>query len=204
MLGVKVQEMVSEEVQDLLFKQARTHFKWLPREVDEETLHQLYELLRWAPTSANSNPLRIKFIRSKVAKSKLEPQLSAGNVVKTMTAPVTAIVGYDLNFYKHLPRLFAHDEGIYKVFSNPENSEHAESTAFLNACLQGGYMILAARMLGLDCGPMSGFNKSGVDNEFWQGQAVKTIFLCNLGYGDHSVLFPRLPRLSFDDACSII
>lgn len=196
--------MVSDEIKELLFTKARTHFKWLDKPVSDELLYSLYNLFKWAPTSANSNPIRIKFIKSSASKERLRPYLMGGNVDKTIAAPVTAIIGYDVNFYHNLHKLFAHDKNIHQVFAATENQNRTEKVAFLNGSLQGGYFIMAARLLGLDCGPMSGFDAAGVDNEFWSGTSVKTNFLCNLGYGDSSVLFPRLPRLEFDEVCSII
>lgn len=194
--------MLDNRALDIVFRQARTHNGWQPKPVSEETLRQLYDLMKWGPTSANCSPARILFIRSKEAKERLKPALSSGNRDKTMAAPVTAIVAYDLKFYDRLPQLFPHDQSARSWFTSDENV--ARMTAIRNGTLQGAYMIIAARALGLDCGPMSGFNNAKVDAEFFPGQDVQSNFLCNLGYGDPSKLFNRSPRLSFDEACQIL
>jgi 3-hydroxypropanoate dehydrogenase len=155
---------VNDEALDILFRKARTHNVWLDQPVSDELLHKLYDLMKWGPTSANSSPARILFLRSPQAKERLRPALSPANVEKTMQAPVTAIIAYDLTFYEDLPKLFPHREGMRERFSNPKL---AEITAFRNGTLQGGYFILAARSLGLDCGPMSGFDNAKVDEEFF-------------------------------------
>jgi 3-hydroxypropanoate dehydrogenase len=209
-------EMVDDRALDTLFREARTHSKWQPRAVPDETLRDLYELLKWAPTSANSGPARFAFLRSKDAKERLRPALAPLNVAKTMAAPVTVIVAYDLKFYERLPKLFPHNPGMADHFRN--NPELVEVTAKRNSTLQGAYLIMAARAIGLDCGPMSGFDNAKVDEEFFAAGKpcfgcdqeffpeghVKTNFLCNLGYGDASSLHPRLPRLSFTEACSLL
>jgi 3-hydroxypropanoate dehydrogenase len=164
-------------------------------------LRQVYDLTKWGPTSGNCSPARILFVRSREAKERLKPALMAGNVDKTMAAPVTAIVGYDLRFYDQLPKLFPANPGFRDLFAN--SPELAQTTAFRNSTLQGGYFILAARSLGLDTGPMSGFDNAKVDAEFFPPN-VKSNFLCNLGFGDHSKLFPRNPRLEFDETCKLI
>jgi 3-hydroxypropanoate dehydrogenase len=161
----------------------------------------IYELMRWGPTSANSSPARIVFVVSKEAKERLKPHLSPGNAAKTMAAPATAILGYDLDFARHLAQLAPHSPGAAGWFADPVL---AETTAFRSSSLQGGYFILAARALGLDCGPMSGFDNAGVDRDFFAGTAIKSNFLCNVGYGDPSGVRPRAPRLSFDEACRIV
>lgn len=201
---------------DLLFRKARTQNGWLDRSVNDDTLRQLYELMKWGPTSANSSPARIVFVRSQEGKERLKTALAKGNVEKVMTAPVTAIIAYDLQFYSKLPKLFPHSPATRDRFAS--TPELVEVTARRNSSLQGAYMILAARALGLDCGPLSGFDNAKVDAEFFgagsareeceqeffpSGQ-VKSNFLCNLGYGDPSKLFPRLPRLEFDDACTLV
>ncbi|WP_397473388.1 malonic semialdehyde reductase [Pusillimonas sp.] len=196
--------MIPDSILDRLFRNARTHNAWTDAPVSDDELHRLYELMKWAPTSANSSPARIIFLRSAAAKARLKPHLSGGNVEKSMAAPVTAIIGYDTEFYRHLPRLFAHSSVMHTLFSDPQNSARTERAAFQNSSLQGGYFILAARCIGLDCGPMSGFDAAGVDREFWSGTTVKTNFLCNLGHGDSSGLFARLPRLDFDEVCRIV
>ena len=192
---------LNDEALDILFRNARTHISWLDKAVSDEQLHQIYDLMKWGPTSANCAPARILFLRTREAKERLKPALSPNNVDKTMAAPVTAIVGYDLKFYDHLPRLFPNNPAARGWFADAP--QLAETTAFRNGSLQGGYFILAARSIGLDCGPMSGFDNAKVDAEFFT-PSVKSNFLCNLGYGDHSKLFQRNPRLEFDEACQLL
>ena len=194
-------ELLSEASLDQLFRSARTFNAWLPKEVSDEQLHQLYDLAKFGPTSANSSPARVVFVKSKAAKAKLEPFLSDGNRAKTMEAPVTAIVATDHEFYEQLPKLFPHtDAKSWFVGNQPL----IDTTAFRNATLQGAYLLLAARAIGLDCGPMSGFDNAGVDAAFFAGTAVKSNFLISIGYGDASRnLFPRSPRLAFGEACTI-
>ena len=194
-------ELLSEASLDQLFRSARTFNAWLPKEVSDEQLHQLYGLAKFGPTSANSSPMRVVFVKSKAAKAKLEPFLSDGNRAKTMEAPVTAIVATDHEFYEQLPRLFPHtDAKSWFVGNQPL----IDTTAFRNATLQGAYLLLAARAIGLDCGPMSGFDNAGVDAAFFAGTAVKSNFLISIGYGDASRnLFPRSPRLAFGEACTV-
>jgi 3-hydroxypropanoate dehydrogenase len=183
-----------------LFEHARTQNGFTAEPVSDETLHRLYDMMKWAPTSANSSPARILFIRSAAAKEKLLGCVSPGNVEKTRSAPVTAIIGTDFAFYEKLPFLFPHADAK-PWFAGKK--EFADTTAFRNSSLQGGYLIIAARALGLDCGPMSGFDHAKIDETFWSGTTVRTNFLCNLGRGDPSKLFARSPRLSFDEACRI-
>lgn len=183
-----------------LFLNARTSSVWLDRPVGDAVLHELYALMRMAPTSANCAPARIVFVRSAEGRERLRPALSAGNVDKTMSAPVTAIVGYDRRFYERLPQLFPLRD-LRPMFT--ADAALAESTAFRNSSLQGAYLLMAARALGLDCGPMSGFDQAAMDREFFPHGEVTTNFLCNLGYGDHAAWFPRLPRLDFNDACTL-
>ena len=198
---------VNDEAQDLIFRKARTHNVWLNKPVSEATLRQLYELMKWGPTSANGSPARIVFLHTPAAKERLKPALSPTNVDKTMQAPVTAIIAHDLKFYDKLPQLFPHAPAR-DWFAG--SSALAEATAFRNGSLQGAYFIVAARSLGLDCGPMSGFDNAKVDTEFFAdpklfpGGEVKSNFLCNLGYGDPSKLFPRSPRLEFAEACKLL
>jgi len=192
--------MISDAALDTLFRSARSHNGWLPRPVADATLHALYELVKWGPTSANCSPMRIVFVRSAQGRERLRPWLAPGNVDKTMGAPVTAVIGHDLAFHERLPRLFPHRPELRHGFEGPDNAAHAERTAFRNGSLQAGYFILAARALGLDCGPMSGFDAEGVDRTFWAGTAVRTNLLCNLGHGDPAKLFDRHPRLGFDEA----
>lgn len=186
---------------DQLFDKARTNNKWQPRAVPDDLLKQIVEHMRWGPTSANCSPARIVFVKSPEAKERLKPHLSPGNVDKTMAAPATAIIAYDLKFYEYLPRLYPPADAK-SWFAGKK--EHADTTAFRNGSLQGGYFILAARALGLDCGPMSGFNNAAVDAEFFAGTDVKSNFLCNLGYGDPEGIYPRSPRFSFDEMASIV
>src|SRR5579864_256330 len=193
---------VNDEALDILFRKARTHISWLDKPVSDDLLHQIYDLMKWGPTSANSSPGHILFLRTSEAKERLRPALSPNNVDKTMLAPVTAILAYDLKFYERLPRLFPNNPAAREWFSG--NAQLAEVTAFRNGTLQGGYFILAARGLGLDCGPMSGFDNAKVDAEFFAGTSVKSNFLCNLGYGHASKLFPRNPRLDFDEVCKLL
>jgi 3-hydroxypropanoate dehydrogenase len=195
-------ELLSEAALDQLFREARTYNAFLDKPVSDETLRQVYELAKFGPTSANSSPARIVFVKSAEAKAKLEPFLSEGNRAKTMKAPVTAIVGVDHEFYEHLPRLFPHADARSWFVGN---QSMIDITAFRNATLQGAYLIIAARAAGLDCGPMSGFDNAGVDKAFFADTPnVKSNFLINLGYGDASRdLFPRNPRLSFEEACRI-
>jgi 3-hydroxypropanoate dehydrogenase len=192
---------ISSDTLDQLFRQARTHSAWLPRRVPVEVLREVYELARWGPTSANCTPARFVFLESATAKAHLVPALSPGNVEKTKAAPVTVIVAWDTEFYERLPQLFPQaDMRSYFVGKQPLIDE----TALRNGSLQGGYFILAARALGLDCGPMSGFDAAKVNAEFFPDGKWKANFLCNLGYGDRSKLFPRNPRLEFDEACRIL
>ncbi|RUP00076.1 malonic semialdehyde reductase [Hyphomicrobium sp.] len=186
---------------DQLFDKARTNNKWQPREVPDTLLKQIVEHMRWGPTSANCSPARIVFVKSAEAKARLKPHLSAGNVEKTMAAPATAIIGYDLNFYEYLPRLYPPADAKSWFVGK---KAHADTTAFRNGSLQGGYFILAARALGLDCGPMSGFDNAAVDAEFFAGTEIRSNFLCNLGFGDPEGVYPRSPRFSFDEMATIV
>jgi len=192
---------ISSDALDQLFRQARTHSAWLPTRVSVETLREVYELARMGPTSANSTPARFVFLQSEAAKARLLPALAPGNVEKTKTAPVTVIVAWDTEFYDKLPQLFPH-ANMRSYFVG--NQALIDETAFRNSSLQGGYFILAARALGLDCGPMSGFDPAKVNAEFFPDGKWKANFLCNLGYGDRSKLFPRNPRLEFDEACRVL
>lgn len=185
---------------NLLFNDARTHNAWLKTPVEDALLRQAYDLAKMAPTSANTQPMRIVFVKSAAAKEKLKPTLAAGNLDKTMQAPVTAIIAQDMAFYEKLPQLFPHTDAKSWFVGN---AALIESTASRNAVLQGGYFILAARAVGLDCGPMSGFDNAAVDAAFFAGTTIKSNFLINLGYGDASQLHPRSPRPSFDEMCQI-
>jgi 3-hydroxypropanoate dehydrogenase len=193
---------LNDEALDILFRKARTHNVWLEKPVSDHLLHQVYDLMKWGPTSANTSPARIVFLRTPEAKQRLRPALSPNNVDKTMQAPVTAILAYDQKFYEHLPKLFPNNPAAREWFSG--SPALAETTAFRNGTLQGGYFILAARALGLECGPMSGFDNAKVDAEFFPGSSVKSNFLCNLGYGDAGKLFPRNPRLTFEEVCQLL
>jgi 3-hydroxypropanoate dehydrogenase len=194
---------VNQQALDALFLQARTHNGWLDKPVDDTVLKHAYELARMGPTSANCCPMRIVFVRSREAKERLMPALMEGNRKKSMAAPAVAIIGHDSAFYELLPRLFPQTDAR-AWFAGPGKEEAAAVTAFRNGSLQGAYFMLAARALGLDCGPMSGFDNAAVDREFFPGGRVKSNFICNLGYGDPARLFPRNPRLEFDEACSLV
>ncbi len=184
-----------------LFLDARTHNAWLAKDVPDDLLRRIYEAARMGPTSANNQPMRIVFVKSAAAKERLKPALSPGNLDKTMSAPVTAIVGYDLEFYEKLPKLFPHFDMRSMFLQAPEDKR--ERAAFQNSTLQGAYLIVVARAFGLDCGPMAGFDNAKVDEAFFPGGKVRSNFLLNLGYGDASKLFPRNPRLEFEEACRI-
>src|SRR6266436_5251949 len=209
--GGSMGQTIDDSALNALFREARTYATWQPRPVADQTLRDLYDLLKWAPTSANAAPARFAFLRSKEAKERLRPALAPGNIEKTMTAPVTVIIAYDMKFCDQLPKLFPHSLGVKQLFES--NPQLVEVTAQRNSTLQGAYLMLAARALGLDCGPMSGFDTVKVDEEFFAAgkcedceqeffpeSHVKSNFLCNLGYGDRSKLNPRNPRLEFSEA----
>ena len=189
---------ISDEALDQLFRQARTQNKWQDKPVSDTLIHALYDLMRMAPTSANSSPARLVFVTSAEGREKLKPFLLPNNVQKVLSAPVTAIIGYDLEFYEKLPFLFPHADARSWFAGNPA---FAETSAFRNGTLQGAYLMMAARSVGLDAGAMSGFDNAKVDELFLAGTTWKSNFLVNLGYGDPAGLFPRSPRLSFDEAC---
>jgi 3-hydroxypropanoate dehydrogenase len=193
--------MIDDHSLDVLFRTARTQNGWLPKPVPESLLHAVYDLAKMAPTSANCSPMRVVFVTSAAGKERLKPALSAGNLDKTMAAPVTAIIATDTQFYEELPKLFPHADAKSWFTSSPAL---AEITAMRNGTLQGGYLMLAARAVGLDCGPMSGFDNGKVDAEFFPDGRFKSNFLCNLGYGDGSKLFARNPRFEFAEACKIV
>lgn len=203
-----MKQTLSEQGLDLLFRGARSQNGWLDEAIDDSTLRAVYDLVRWGPTSTNGCPARIVFLRSAEAKARLLPALAQGNVEKTLQAPVTAIIAYDANFHEQLPRLFPHNPGMRDWYA--AQPQVIAATALRNSSLQGAYFMLAARALGLDCGPMSGFDHEQVDAEFFAnsshfpGQHVRTNFLCNLGYGDPSKLFPRSPRLTFEECCALL
>ena len=192
---------IADSALDRIFREARTYAAWMPEPVSTELLKQVYELTKLGPTSGNGSPARFVFVTTPEAKERLKPALMPGNVEKTMTAPVTVIVAWDTEFFVHLPKLFPHFD-MRPMYTS--NAAHAEETAFRNSSLQGAYFIIAARALGLDCGPMSGFNKAAVDAEFFPDGKWKANFLINLGYGDKSKLYPRGHRLSFDEAAKVL
>ncbi len=192
---------LAQKDEDLLFNEARTHSVWLDKPVDDKLLEQAFDLAKMGPTSANQQPVRIVFVKSKEAKERLRPHLDKGNVDKTMSAPVTAIIAYDLKFYNELPWLFPHTDA--KSWFGKDAAKD-EKSAFRNGTLQAGYFILACRAVGLDCGPMSGFSNDGVDKEFLSGTEYKSNFIMNIGYGDASKLHPRSPRPDFGKFCKII
>jgi 3-hydroxypropanoate dehydrogenase len=193
--------MIDQQAQNVLFNDARTYSAWLDKPVDPALLKQVFDLTKMAPTAANCQPLRVVFVTSKEGKEKLKPTLDEGNVAKTMAAPVTAILAMDMAIYDQLPKLFPHADAR-SWFAG--NDALILATAFRNASLQGGYFMLAARALGLDCGPMSGFDTVKLDAAFFAGTTIKSNFLCNLGYGDASKLHPRLPRPEFTDFCQVV
>lgn len=207
---------LNNEALDILFREARTHHAWIDKPISDDVLRELYHLMKWGPTSANCSPARIVFLRSREAKDRLRPALYAGNVDHTMAAPVVAIIAHCTRFYERLPVLFPHNPSAREWFAT--SPEGAEIDALRNGSLQGAYFIIAARSLGLDCGPMCGFDNRMVDIEFFsvpankarsdqeliRADCVRSNFLCNLGYGDDSKLFPRNPRLDFDEACRIL
>jgi 3-hydroxypropanoate dehydrogenase len=193
--------MLDDSALDALFRTARTQNAWTDTPVSDETLRQVYDLAKFGPTSANSSPARFVFLRGQEAREKLLPALSAGNVAKTMSAAATVIVAYDPAFFEQLPALFPQADARAWFAGN---AALAEETAFRNGTLQGAYLIMAARALGLDTGPMSGFDRAVVDRAFFAHSGWKSNFLVNLGEGDPAGLFPRNPRLSFDEACLIL
>ena len=192
---------IAREPLEQIFLDARTHNAWQGRDLSDQVLRELVDIMKMGPTSANCSPARLLFVRSEAAKQRLSPFLSEGNRKKTMTAAVCTIIGYDLAFYEHLPKLFPHDDAKSWFEGKPD---HIATTAFRNGTLQGAYFILAARSLGLDTGPMSGFDNAGVDAEFFAGTQIKSNFLCSIGYGDPAGLFPRSPRFSFDEIAQIL
>jgi 3-hydroxypropanoate dehydrogenase len=187
---------------DILFRKARTQNGWLPTPVSDAELRTVYDVMKWGPTSANCCPARLVFLRTPEAKARLLPALSPGNVDKTKAAPVTAIIGYDTRFYELLPKLFPHRPEMADNYKN--NATLAQDTAFRNGTLQGAYFMLATRAVGLDIGGMSGFDNAKVDAEFFPDGRVKSNFLCNVGHGDPSKVMPRLPRLAFEEACTLL
>jgi 3-hydroxypropanoate dehydrogenase len=197
----EVHHAVNDAALDTLFREAHTTRKWLDRKISPAVLMAIYDLMRWGPTATNITPARIVFVMSQEAKARLKPHLDAGNVRQSMEAPVTAILGYDLDFARHLPRLYRDNPKAQSWFTDAQDNK---VLALRNGSLQGGYFILAARALGLDGGPMGGFNHAGIDTEFFAGTEIKSNFLCNLGYGAPGGIRPRNERLAFDEACQII
>jgi len=195
-------EPLDSRTRQQLFTNARSQNAWLPRPVPEELLRELYELARWGPTSMNCSPMRVTFVRSTDARSRLLSAVSPGNLEKVRTAPVVAIVAHDMAFYDQMPKLFPHRPNAGDLFR--DRPAFAEETCLRNSSLQGGYFILAARMLGLDCGPLSGFDAALVNSLFFEATSLRANFLCCLGYGDPNGLFPRSPRFEFEEACMIV
>ena len=192
---------LNDQALDQVFRTARSVNFWTKDKVSDALLRQVYDLAKFGATSANASPARFVFVSTPQGQARLEPLLSEGNRAKSMAAPVTVIIGHDLNFAEQMPKLFPSNPDARHWFSAPGV---AETTAMRNGTLQGAYLMLAARMLGLDCGPMSGFDNAGVDAEFFAGTQIKSNFLCNLGYGSDENVFPRSPRLGFEEACQIV
>ena len=193
--------IITKEVTDHLFTEARSHNAWQSRDIPEDTLHKLYDLMKFAPTSANCSPLRIVFVKTAEAKAKLKPFMSAGNVEKTMQAPVTAILAFDMDFASHLPKLFPHVDAR-PWFAGTEST--VRTVALRNSTIQAAFFIAAARAVGLDTGPMSGFDEAGLNAAFFAGTRFEANFLVSLGFGDASQMKPRLPRFGFDEVCKVI
>lgn len=196
--------MLDDKALDILFRSARTQNGFLDKPVSDDELRAVYELAKWGATTMNTQPARFVFVRSKAAKDKLAPALSPGNLEKVMKAPATVIIANDLHFYENLPRTFPNNPNAKGLFEGEEKKAHVATTAMRNGSLQGAYLMLAARALDLDCGPMSGFDNAKVDAAFFADGRWKSNFLCNLGHGDASKIFPRNPRLTFEEACSIV
>ena len=194
---------VNDEALDTIFRTARTYRKWRDKKVTPQILMAVYDLFRWGPTTNNTCPARIAFVVSQAAKERLKPYLSKGNIEHTMAAPVTAIVAYDLAFYEKMGKLAPANPGARDSWASRDKAE-IEIAAFRSGTLQGAYLIVAARALGLDCGPMSGFDNAGVDKEFFSGTTWKSNFLCNIGYGAEDGVRARAPRLDFDEAARIL
>jgi 3-hydroxypropanoate dehydrogenase len=189
---------------DLIFRKARSINVWLPKPVSDDQIRSIYELMKWGPTSANSSPARMLFLRTPAAKERLRPALSVQNADKTMSAPVAAIIANDSRFYENLPKLFLHNQTARSWFEGEDKRDVAAVTSMRNGTLQGAYFIVAARALGLDCGPMSGFDNAIVDKTFFPDGRLKSNFICNIGYADPEQIMPRNPRLSFEEACQLL
>ena len=196
--------MLNDAALDQIFRTARSHNGWLPTPVSDDQIKALYELMKWGPTTGNSQPGRLVFLRTQAAKERLKPSLSPGNQDKTMAAPLVAIIAYDLQFYENIPKVFPHKPEMKNIYVGEDKKPMVETTALRNSSLQGAYLMLAARALDLDCGPMSGFDIPKVDAEFFPDGKVRTNFLCNLGHGDPAALFARSPRFAFDEVCKIL
>ncbi len=194
-------KIINDEALDVIFRDARTRNGWEARDVSRPLMQAVYDLMKWGATSANCSPARFVFVASDEGKERLKPHLSEGNRAKTLAAPCCVIIAHDLSFHEHLPKLFPHADA--KSWFEGNDALIAE-TAFRNGTLQGAYFMIAARALGLDCGPMSGFDKEGVDGEFFAGTTWRSNFLCNIGYGTDENLFPRSPRFDFEEICNIV
>ena len=195
-------QRVTDDCLDILFRNGRSHNFWLDRPLSDDQLRELYEIMKWGPTSANTCPVRLLFLRTREAKERLRPCLDPGNVEKSMTAPVVAVLGMDMEFHLQLGKLFPHNTEAPTWFAG--KPAKIEETAFRNSTLQGAYFLLAARAIGVDCGPMSGFDRARLDAEFFPEGKIRSNFICALGYADHAKLFPRGPRLDFDEACRLL
>lgn len=195
--------MLDDKALDTILRSARSQNGWQNKPVSDAQLRAIYDVMKWGPTSANSSPARIVWVRTQEGKEKLRPALSQGNLEKVMTAPAVAIIAYDTRFYDLLPQLFPHNPDAINWFKGPANVAAATATAFRNGTLQGAYLMIAARALGLDCGPMSGFDNAKVDAAFFPDGRFKSNFMCGIGYGDPSKVYNRSPRLGFDEACSL-
>ena len=200
--GLSMAKMLSDEALDTIFRQARSHNLWAEQDVSQTMLRAIYELAKWGPTSANCSPARFVFLVTQAAKQRIKPHLSPNNVDKVMKAPACVIIAYDTEFYDKLPKLFPHNPGAREWFAG--KTQFAETSGFRNGTLQGAYFMIAARALGIDCGPMSGFNNEAVDKEFFPDGKIKSNFICSIGHGDPKGLFTRSPRLAFDEACKIL
>lgn len=196
--------MIDSQALDALFRTSRTQNAWQTQPVSDDQLRAIYDLVKMGPTAANSQPTRLIFLRSAEAKERLKPALSPGNVDKTMSAPVVAIVGYDTHFHQFMPKTFPHNLGAAKSFEGDENAAKRETVAFRNGSMGGAYLIMAIRAVGLDAGPMSGFDNAVVDRTFFPDGRIRSNFLCNIGIGDPAKVMPRLPRLDFDEACQLL
>ena len=193
--------IINDQALDIIFREARTRNGWEDREVTRPLMQAVFDLMKWGATSANCSPARFVFVASDEGKERLKPHLAEGNQAKTMAAPCCVIIAHDMSFHDQLPKLFPHTDA--KSWFEGDDAL-IEETAFRNGTLQGAYFMIAARALGLDCGPMSGFDKAGVDGEFFDGTTYRSNFLCNIGYGTDENLFPRSPRFDFEDICKIV